>query len=78
MDPEVWQQVNELYHGAWQREGEERARFLDEACGDPEIRREVESLLAIEPRDRSLLDHPAWEKRLLPVSASDLMRLFSN
>ena len=47
MDPERWQRVGELFHGALEQGAEERARFLDDACrGDPALRAEVESLLA--------------------------------
>ena len=47
MDPERWHRINELFHGALERDLDGRARFLDEACrDDPSIRAEVESLLA--------------------------------
>ena len=51
MTPERWQQVDQLYHAAL----DDRA-VLDTA--DPELRREVESLLA---HDGPALDRPAWE-----------------
>jgi hypothetical protein len=66
MDREVWQQVDSLYHAAMERPAGERAAFLNDACPDAEIRREVESLLDFEPADASTFDHPAWEKRLAP------------
>jgi eukaryotic-like serine/threonine-protein kinase len=47
MKPERWQQIDQLFHSALEREPEERAAFLDQACdGDEVLRREVESLLA--------------------------------
>jgi hypothetical protein len=48
MDSERWGQIEALYHAALERgEGERRAAFLQEACGeDQELRREVESLLS--------------------------------
>ena len=47
MDPERWHRINELFHGALERDLAGRARFLDDACrDDPSIRAEVESLLA--------------------------------
>src|SRR6202165_1072759 len=59
MTPERWQQVDQLYHSALEREPGQRSAFLLEACGgDEELRREVESLLA---QDGSTLDRPAWE-----------------
>ena len=47
MDPDRWQQVEELYHAALEREEGERATFLEQACaGDEAMRLRVESLLA--------------------------------
>src|ERR1051326_4994685 len=66
MDREAWQQVDGLYHAALERPASERATFLDLACPNPEIRREVESLLSFEPSNGSLFESPAWEKRLSP------------
>jgi serine/threonine protein kinase/tetratricopeptide (TPR) repeat protein len=46
MAPERWQQVKELYDAALAREPGSRAAFLAEACaGDPDLQREIESLL---------------------------------
>jgi eukaryotic-like serine/threonine-protein kinase len=47
MTPERFQQIEELYHAARERSAEERAALLAKA--DPEVRREVESLLAQGP-----------------------------
>ena len=44
MTPERLDQIEELYHSAWEASVDERAALLDRA--DPELRREVESLLA--------------------------------
>ena len=57
MNPERFRQVYELYHAALERQPEERAELLAQA--DPELRREVESLL--EQQDGGLLDRPVWE-----------------
>src|SRR5580692_7021380 len=43
MNPERFQRIEELYHAARERTAEERAALLAEA--DPDLRREVESLL---------------------------------
>jgi eukaryotic-like serine/threonine-protein kinase len=56
MTPERFQQIEELYHAARQGTAEERAALLAQA--DPELRREIESLL----RQRTggeFLDRPA-------------------
>jgi serine/threonine protein kinase len=58
MTPSRWQQIEELYHAALECEPGERATFL--ARADPELRREVESLLA-QDSGATPLDHPAWE-----------------
>ena len=48
MDADTWRQIEELYHAALEKEPGERGSFLDERCaGRPELRREVESLLAV-------------------------------
>jgi serine/threonine protein kinase len=47
MTPERWAQIEELFHRAFECEPNERAGLLNEACrNDPELRREVEALLA--------------------------------
>jgi eukaryotic-like serine/threonine-protein kinase len=56
MDSERWRQIEELYHAALACEPGRRSGLLDQA--DPELRREVELLLA---QKDSLLDRPAWE-----------------
>ena len=71
MTPERFQQIKELYHAARERTAEERAALLAQA--DPEVRREVESLLA-QPTAGDFLDRPAiqnasrscWRIRLSP------------
>jgi hypothetical protein len=47
MTPERWQQVEELFHAAQEKEVRERAAFVAQACEeDEDLRREVETLLA--------------------------------
>ena len=61
MTPQRLQQIEEVYHSARDREPGERGTFLAEACrGDPELRREVESLLAQDSSKSGALDRPAW------------------
>src|SRR5215510_14968564 len=60
MTPERWRQIETLYHAASERDGGDRPRFLDEACGDDrELRREVESLLEQQSLDG--MSGLAWE-----------------
>jgi hypothetical protein len=56
MDAKRFQQIEELYHAALACESKERSALL--ANADPELKREVEQMLA---QDGSLLDHPAWK-----------------
>ena len=56
MTPERFQQIEELYHAAREGTAEERAALL--AQTDPELRREVESLLA-QRTGGEFLDRPA-------------------
>ncbi len=60
MDSERWQQIDELFGQALELGPEERSRLLDEAsAGDPELRREVEALLAADRQAEDLLESPA-------------------
>src|SRR5262245_40176729 len=56
MIPDRFQQIEELYHAALEANAEERAALL--ARIDPELRREVERLLA-QPAADEFLDRPA-------------------
>jgi serine/threonine protein kinase/Tol biopolymer transport system component len=56
MTPERWRQIKELYQAA--RDAATRAHVL--AAADPELRREVESLLAQDSSKTGILDQPAW------------------
>jgi len=60
VSPERWRRIDVLLDGALDREPEERAAYLDEACGDdPHLRREVESLLEAEKGTPGFLDGQA-------------------
>ena len=56
MSPERFQQIEELYHVAREKTPEERAALLEQT--DPELRRDIESLLA-ERTGGEFLDRPA-------------------
>jgi eukaryotic-like serine/threonine-protein kinase len=57
---ERWRRIEELYHAARERAPADRAAFLDDACAnDPDLRREVESLLAEDASRECMLDRPA-------------------
>jgi tetratricopeptide (TPR) repeat protein len=60
--PEVWQRVKEVLAGALEREPRERPAYLDHACVELSLRKEVESLIfAHEQTDSIFLEHPAPE-----------------
>jgi serine/threonine-protein kinase len=54
MTPERWGQIEKLFYSALEREPDERAAFLDEACaGDEALRFDVDTLLAAHERPDS-------------------------
>src|SRR5262245_48054139 len=63
VNPERHQQVSDLYHEALGRAGEdERRAFLQDACcGDPDLQREVEELLAAHEQATAFMAAPAIE-----------------
>ena len=54
MNPERWARIEELLHDALERTTLERARYLDAACPEPDVRHEVETLLAAHDRPGAL------------------------
>ena len=68
MDPKRWGQIEMLYHSAATLQPGERAAYLERACGgDPELRQEVESLLAHDKQAENFIESPAME-----IAASQL------
>jgi serine/threonine protein kinase/tetratricopeptide (TPR) repeat protein len=66
--PERWQQVKVVLAGALEKTPEERNEYLDHACADQSIRREVESLLAAHQEAGStFLEFPNSETYILPT-----------
>src|SRR5215472_5583226 len=62
MKPQRWQQINDLFQSAVERAPEERTAFLEQAChGDEGLRREVESLIALDERAENFIETPAFE-----------------
>ena len=58
MTPERWQQVKHLYHAVLEADPSDRGALLESA--DPEVRREVESLLSSENSGSSPLNRDLW------------------
>ncbi len=62
MEPELWSRVEDLFHRALELDPNSRAEFLDDACrDDPVLRREVESLLALDKTAEHFIESPALE-----------------
>ena len=60
VNPQHWQQVKEVFEGALERHGAERAEFLERICaGDAALREEVESLLRSYREAGSFMESPA-------------------
>src|SRR5438445_12928866 len=60
--PERWQEVKKVLAAALEREPGERGGYLDQACTEPLLRREVESLMAgNEQGESSVREQPAVE-----------------
>jgi serine/threonine protein kinase len=60
VSPDLWPQIEALFHAAMEQDRAERDAFLDHACVGDEVRREVESLIAQATVRTNLLDRPAW------------------
>ena len=61
MEPDLWRRVKDLCDRALELEESRRAEFLEHACGDEQVRREVESLLVHEKAAEHFIDSPALE-----------------
>ena len=69
MDARRRRQIESLCLEALARDSESRGALLDEACaGDPELRREVDSLLAGRPDAAAFLEKPAWQGASTPLT----------
>src|SRR5262245_41054305 len=63
IDRERWDKVKRLLQAALDRPAEERAGYLNEACGiDHDVRAEVESLLVAHAEAGSFAERPAMER----------------
>jgi hypothetical protein len=74
-----WQQIEDVYHAALERELQNRASFLDEACGgDEALRKEIESLLLQEPEAADFLETPAQWQTLHPPIRQRLFHVLTS
>jgi len=68
--PERWQEVKKVLAAALVRAPGERHAFLDQACAEPELRHEVESLIAAhEQAQTSFLAQPAIQAKELAIGS---------
>lgn len=78
MAPERWRQIERVYHLAREESPEQRGAFLEETCGgDPDLRREVESLLSqterTEDHGQAFVRLAAAEAYRLPTVPSEIV-----
>ncbi len=75
MDSERWQQVDQLFHSALERDPGAREEFLSQSCaGDDALRREVEALIKWHEQSGTFIETPAADiaAELLSVTESHL------
>jgi len=60
MQPERWQQIDQLFHLALEQEPGQRAVFLSQACaGDEALQSEVEELISSHELAENFIETPA-------------------
>src|SRR5262245_25220299 len=63
MSLQRYEQIDKIFQSAVELAEEHRAAFLDHACaGDPELRKEVETLLAYDQRAEDFIEAPVFEE----------------
>ena len=59
MTPELWQRLKPLFHAALEQDTQNRAAFIESACGDdPELKTHLKQLLEAEQQRSNSLDAP--------------------
>jgi Tol biopolymer transport system component len=63
VDSERWQLLERLFHGALEREGEDRLTFLAEVCAeDTYLRQQIEALLTAHESAADFIEHPPQDQ----------------
>ena len=71
MTPERWARLEDLYHRALEAENNERSAFVRNMCADdPELRQELERLLAKDNATESFLEEPALQRTARDIAGS--------
>ena len=79
MKPERYSKVEELYHATLEREPNERASFLEQACGeDVALRSEVESLLGYDARAEHFIERPPDDVAAAMLAAEQKQSMLGN
>ena len=72
MPPSRWERIEDLFAACTGKQAGERSALLDRECaGDPELRREVESLLSAHDTPEGVLDAPPSVLSFAPVAAPE-------
>ena len=72
MDNERWQLIERLFHGALEREGEDRSCFISEVCaGDEPLRQQIEGLLKAHQRAGDFIERPPQDQAARALCASE-------
>jgi serine/threonine protein kinase/dienelactone hydrolase len=72
--PERWQEVKKVLAAALERPPGERSAYLDSACTEPDVRREVESLISAHDRAAGDFMEDASIKAVRAAQTSETMR----
>src|SRR5215471_20257865 len=70
MTPETWGRIKALFEAALLQEPSKRASFLVRLCPEPDLREEVEKLLANHEDASSFLSEPILPRQKLPATTS--------
>jgi len=70
MTPETWERIKALFEATLLQEPSKRALFLVRLCPEPDLREEVEKLLANHEDASSFLSEPILPRQKLPTTTS--------
>ena len=71
MKPERWQQIDSIFQTALELDPAGRAAFLDQTCAnDPDVRKEVESLISFYEREGGLVESTAFNEGLRAIAST--------
>ena len=71
MMSQQWSRIEELFHEAVERDPNQRAAFLDQACNGADIRAQVEYLLACDEQANDFIETPVLSLAAQVFEAQD-------